>query len=73
MANPVLRDSWVDLVHAVEWRARAYEERCESSFGEYTLTDRITQAARPIRPTMSCVGVAGRLLSGAMKPLEGVL
>lgn len=25
-------------------RARAYEERCETSFGDYTLTDRVEQA-----------------------------
>jgi hypothetical protein len=27
-------------------RARAYEEQCETSFGDYTLTDRVRQARR---------------------------
>ena len=46
-------------------RARAYEERCETSFREYTLTERVEQVLQraPIRrPRQSCAAQATRLV-----------
>jgi hypothetical protein len=58
--NPLERIGELDLVHAVERHARAYEERCETSFREYTLTDRVEQAVRLPRQLRRPTAAAGR-------------
>jgi hypothetical protein len=53
------RIRWLDLVRRRETRARAYEERCETNFIDYTLVRERQQDPRPIVTVASVFGSCG--------------
>jgi hypothetical protein len=51
-------------------RTRAYEERCETSFGDYTLSVRVEQALVP-DVTLSVPSLPHRKIPGSAQPRQG--